>query len=74
MKTHTKIMVLAAALLLASSPSAWADEELQAKYDEKVAKEFVAHGGWLLDYDKALEKAAGEKKYIFAYFTRSYST
>ncbi len=52
-----------------------ADEqaELRAKYDEKVAKEFVSFGGWLVDYDEARAKAAEEGKLLFTYFSRSYS-
>ena len=31
--------------------------ELQGKYDKKITAKFVAHGGWLLDYDAARAKA-----------------
>ena len=48
-------------------------DELQAKYEKKIAKPFVAAGGWVLDYDQAREQAKAEDKLIFIYFTRSYS-
>ena len=47
--------------------------ELKAKYDKKIAKEFVSFGNWILDYDVAREKAETEGKMLFTYFTRSYS-
>ncbi len=72
MKT-LRIGVVAAAALLLSAGMAWADDELQAKYEEKIAKPFVKHGGWMMDYDAAREKAKEENKLIFAYFTRSYA-
>ena len=64
-----------AAVMMAPAFSQGADEqaELQAKYDKKVAKEFVSYGHWMLDYDKAREKAKAEGKLIFTYFSRSYS-
>ena len=73
MKT-LRTCVVAVAAVLASASLAWgADDDFQAKYEKKIAKEFVAHGGWIVDYDEAREKAAKEKKLIFAYFTRSYA-
>ena len=48
-------------------------EGLRAAYEAKTSKDFVAHGGWILDYDEARAKAAAEGKLIFAYFTRSYA-
>jgi len=69
------IIPLAAALLAAPLHAQGGDEqaELRAKYEEKIAKEFVSAGGWLLDYDEARAKAAEEGKLLFTYFTRSYS-
>ena len=63
----------AAALFLTSSLAFAADDEFQAKYEEKIAKPFVAHGGWCVDYDEARERATKHGKLIFAYFTRAYS-
>lgn len=51
-----------------------ADPELVEKYEKKIAKPFVAHGGWIVDYDAAMARADAEKKFVFAYFTRSYAT
>ena len=70
-----KTLVLAALALLASPLAAQeaTQEEFQSRLDAKLAKPFVAAGGWVSDYDLARERAVKEKKYIFAYFTRSYS-
>ena len=79
MKKHSTLVVLSATLsivlLLAAVgvQPAWAEGELEAKYEAKIAKPFVAHGGWIVDYDEALARAEKEKKFIFTYFTRSYS-
>lgn len=76
MKNPLSILFLVLGLLLTASglAPARADDELQARYEEKIAKPFVSDGGWIVDYDEALTKAEAEKKIIFAYFTRSYST
>jgi hypothetical protein len=69
-------LTLATALLLAAPLAAQQDltpEELQSRYDLKIAKPFVASGGWVLDYDLARDRAVKEKKYLFVYFTRSYA-
>lgn len=50
-----------------------AQGDLEAKLEKKLAKPFVANGGWETDYDKAREAAKASGKVIFAYFTRSYS-
>ena len=63
----------AAAALFMTTSLAFADDALQAKYEEKIAKPFVAHGSWGVDYDAARERATKDGKLIFAYFTRSYS-
>ena len=65
--------VLVTALLLGLAGSSAANDALQKKYEEQIAKPFVAHGGWVVDYDEARERAAKEKKLIFAYFARSYA-
>lgn len=48
-------------------------DQMKANYEEKLHKEFISYGGWITDYDQARELAAKEKKFIFAYFTRSYA-
>jgi len=66
--------ILTAALVVAAAGTAIADDaELQDKYEKKIAKKFVADGGWVLDYDEARQRAKAEDKLIFIYFTRSYS-
>ncbi len=72
---HLTWIPLAAALLVAPLQAQDGDEqaELRAKYDEKIAKEFVSFGGWVLDYDEAREQAKEEGKLLFTYFSRSYS-
>lgn len=47
--------------------------QLQAKYSEKVDEPWFADGGWIDDYDLACKQAAAEKKFILAYFTRTYA-
>lgn len=75
MKHSTFSLLMVAGLLALSCPaSAEPDPELQRKLDEKLAKPFVAAGGWIADYDLARERAQKEGKLIFAYFTRSYAT
>lgn len=68
------VLAFVAALLTCAGLAQAADDDFQAKYEEKIAKPFVAHGSWGVDYDKALERAKAEGKPIFAYFTRSYAT
>ena len=41
--------------------------------EKKLASKFVVNGNWLIDFDKAREKAKKENKPIVAYFTRSYA-
>jgi len=67
---------LAAILAAASAGTAAAQDAqdaLKKKYEEKIAEPWVAHGGWRLDYEKALEEAGKSGKLIFAYFSRSYA-
>lgn len=68
--------------LLLLAPLAWAAQQtaqqpsqdaLKANLEAKLAKPFVAAAGWISDYDQARALASKEKKFIFAYFTRSYS-
>jgi hypothetical protein len=61
---------LLAPALCAQGPS---QEELQEKYEDKIAEDWVEHGGWILDLDKAKEIAKKENKAIFVYFSRSYA-
>ena len=77
-----KHLVLASALLLAAplaaqeppkQPPPPSQEDLKARYQEKLEKPFVSAGGWITDYDRARELAAKEKKFLFVYFTRSYA-
>lgn len=73
--TRTTLKVLAAGLLLAPALAAAPgdSDELREKFEKKLALEFVEHGGWITDYDKALEKAKEEGKVLFVYFSRSYA-
>ena len=65
-------MALAGLACFASAPSAQA-QDMQAKYEAKIAENWVSSGNWVLDFDKAKEQAKKEGKVIFAYFTRSYA-
>ena len=77
MKKLLLIPMMAAVLVgagFSQTPEEVAEQaELQAKYEKKVAKDFVSHGNWILDYDVARAKAKEEGKLLFTYFTRSYS-
>jgi hypothetical protein len=72
-------LVLAVSLLAMSSVFAQAKRatlsqaELQAKYSEKIHESWFADGGWVDDYDLVRKQAAAEKKFILAYFTRTYA-
>ena len=69
------LISMLAAVLIGSAFSQEVDKqaELQAKYEKKIAKEFISYGNWMLDYDAARAKAKAEGKLLFTYFTRSYS-
>lgn len=64
------LLLLAPLFLAAQQPN---QDEMKANLEAKLAKPFVAAGGWITDYDEARALAAKEKKVIFAYFTRSYA-
>ena len=73
---HSFTKLLAPALLglaLAAPAAAQEVDPLQVKLEAKLAKSFVAHGNWVLDYDEAKKIAKEEGKLLFVYFTRSYS-
>ena len=69
------LIPITAAVLVGSSFTKVTDgqAELRAKYEQKIAKDFVSSGNWILDYDDARAKAKAEGKLLFTYFTRSYS-
>ena len=46
---------------------------MEAKLQEKLAKDFVKNADWVTDFDAAKQKAKESGKIIFAYFTRSYA-
>lgn len=75
MHSFTKLLAPAMLGLLLAAPTAAQEDvdPLQTKLEAKLAKPFVAHGNWILDYDEARKIAKEEGKLIFAYFTRSYS-
>jgi len=64
---------LLAALATAAPAAAQDAAAMQAKYEKKLQAEFIEHGGWIIDFDEAKEKAKAEDKLIFAYFSRSYA-
>ncbi|TAH38218.1 MAG: hypothetical protein EYC70_06240 [Planctomycetota bacterium] len=73
MKPVLLTLSLIAGVALAGGARAQDQADLVKKRDEKLAKPFVAHGGWITDYDQAREQAQKEGKPIFVYFTRSYA-
>ena len=74
MLSITKLLAPAVIGLALAAPSAAQEpDDLQAKLEDKLAKSFVAHGGWITDYDQARQIAKEEGKLMFVYFTRSYA-
>ncbi|PCJ51588.1 MAG: hypothetical protein COA70_13965 [Planctomycetota bacterium] len=78
MHSFTKLLAPALLGLALAAPAAAQDvvpevDPLQVKLEAKLAKSFVAHGNWVLDYDEAKKIAKEEGKLLFVYFTRSYS-
>lgn len=47
--------------------------ELQKRYEEKLAKDWLKNAEWSLDLEDSLARAQKAGKPVFAYFTRSYS-
>jgi malonyl CoA-acyl carrier protein transacylase len=62
----------ALALMVVASATASA-QDFEAKYKDKLKKEFVSKVGWVQNLEKAQEAAAAQNKLIFGYFTRSYA-
>lgn len=81
MKPTLRIAPALAGFLLAGAAAAQqpaerqepSQEDLVAWRDAKLAKPFVAHGGWIADYDQARALARERGQVIFAYFSRSYA-
>ena len=75
MRPLTLLSPVLALGLLSNAAQAQDDKqaEFQAKYEKKIEKEFIAYGGWMLDYDAAVARAKEEGKLLFTYFSRSYS-
>ena len=48
-------------------------EELKARYEKKLAKDFIKKVKWERGLDEAMKQAKKKKKPILAYFTRSYA-
>ncbi|HEX9794310.1 MAG TPA: hypothetical protein VGC54_10040 [Planctomycetota bacterium] len=66
--------LVAGALLTAPAAAQGPSQaELQAKYEAKLAHEWIEEGGWETDFDQAKARAKAEGKVLFAYFSRSYA-
>lgn len=48
-------------------------QDNEAKYNEKLKKEFVSQIEWTQSLKTAMKQASKGNKLIFGYFTRSYS-
>ena len=75
MKLLSRTLSRGLPLLLAFAPTlaAQSQEDLQAKFEEKLSHDFVSFGGWTTDYDAARARAKQEGKVLFVYFSRSYA-
>ena len=73
MRTRLRVFAgVLAALLLLAAPG-FAQGDLEAKLEQKLAKDFVKNAAWVMDFDAAKAKAKESGKLIFVYFTRSYA-
>ena len=78
---HRRVRIMAllglafglAAPLLAQDESDVEQARLRGELDKKLKQEFVAKGGWVLDYDVARQRAKDENKLLFIYFSRTYA-
>jgi len=72
------IIAFLIAMILANSVSAQGrqpptQEDLKKFKQKKLDAEFFENAKWFTDYDEALKESAKAKKFILAYFTRSYA-
>jgi hypothetical protein len=67
------LAALALQSLAWAQPAPPTQEELKERRDAKLKEAFVTKAPWVIDFDKAREESAKSAKFIFAYFTRSYS-
>ena len=67
-----KTSTAALAVMLLALPAAAQELDLKAKYDKKLASEFIKKATWERKLSEAQAKAATANKLIFGYFTRSF--
>jgi cytochrome oxidase Cu insertion factor (SCO1/SenC/PrrC family) len=72
---RSMMLALAGLVLACVAASAVAQDkdDLQAKYEAKVAEAWFKDNGFTDDYDVARQRSKETGKPIFAYFTRSYA-
>ena len=68
-----KLVSIAAVLALLVSGGLCFSQDLEAKYKEKLEKEFVKKISWIQSLEEAQKVSAKTGKPIFGYFTRSYA-
>ncbi len=76
MQDSKRMLTRSLAALIALTPLTFAQskqDDLRARYEQKLEHEFIEHGGWITDFDQARAKAKAEDKAIFVYFSRSYA-
>ena len=61
------------ALALLALPAFGQTEELQKKYEAKLAEPWLKAAAWRTDFDAAKDEAFEKDKLLFVYFSRSYS-
>ncbi len=69
----TALALLIGAFAASAANAQRSQEELKARYEKKLKKEFLQKASWFTDYDEARAEAKAKGKLILTYFTRSYS-
>ncbi|MSR75812.1 MAG: hypothetical protein EXS14_10135 [Planctomycetes bacterium] len=66
-------LMMVALLCFFAVPVLAQGDDFEAKYQEKLKKDFITKAAWVMKLDEAQAKAREQKKLIIGYFTRSYA-